>query len=415
MKKRELELVGTNDSELIDLPEIDDYIEKNEYYLSVARRFRFARALTIMLLIVYVLSMLTFFSQDITVANLKYLMRDINISSSSGEAFSKVSYSAEPIQRFDIYRGELLYVTGSTVKMYSATGNTGISAELSYEEPVTLCTEKYVLIYDLGGDTFSLYNSFSELYRENTEYDIVAADLCDTGAFAVTTRSREYKNIVYLYNGDFELTARYSKRDYVTDIALSSDGTRLVIATVASESDGIVANLSFYEPGLDSVLATVTVGSDYPTAVGRVDGGFVMIGVDGVYFFDNNGTQTGEYIYGGKVDMYDVSDTAVMLTLPQNTLGTRNRVIILDIFGEVTYNKVIDEKLSDINISDMGAAYLLTADRAVMIDVESSTEKSTAVIGTAKRILPIGKEKTLLCTSSGAEMLDFSILASINN
>lgn len=415
MKKRELELVGTNDGEIVDLPEIDDYTEKNEYYLAVARRFKFARVLTIMLLIVYVLSMLTFFSQDITVANLKYLMRDINISSSSGEAFSKVSYSAEPIQRFDIYRGELLYVTGNAVKMYSATGNTGISAELSYEEPVTLCTEKYVLIYDLGGDTFSLYNSFSELYRETTEYDIISADLCDTGAFAVATKSREYKNIVYLYNGDFELTARYSKRDYVTDVALSADGTRLAIATVASTSTGIVTSINFYEPGMDSELTTVTVGGDYPTALERIDGGFVMIGVDGAYFFDNNGARIGEYMYGGKLDMYDVTASAVMLTVPQNTLGTRNRVIILDGDGGVAYNKVIDEKLSDVSISDMGEAYLLTADRAVMIDTVTSTEKSTPVVGTAKRILPIGEQTALLCTSSGAETLDFSVLASIND
>lgn len=415
MKKKETGLSEYSDAVAVELPEIDDYAEKNEYYLSVARRFKLARLLMIMLLVLYALLMLTFFGEDITVSNFKYLLRDINISSSSGEAFSKVSYSAEPIQRFDIYRGELLYVTGGEVRLYSATGNTGLSSELSYEEPTTVSTDKYVLIYDLGGDTFSLYNSFSELYRESTEYNIISADISEDGSFAVATKNREYKGAVYLYNDDFEMTARYLKRDYVTDIALSADGGRLVIGTVASTSSGFITKLYFYEPGMDTELAVATVANDYPAAVERTANGFVMIGADGVYFFDNEGVRLGECMYGGAADMYDATDSYVILTLPQNTLGNRNRVLILDSAGMTVYNKVIDEKLSDVAVSEHGEAFLLTANRAVMIDIGSDTEKSVSVVGSAKRILPIGKETALLCMSSGAETVDFNALTSINN
>ena len=90
----------------VELPDAYDGIERNDYYLSVSRRFRLARLSTLAVFLLYVLLMLTTHSEDLTVANLQYLMRDINLSSEGGEAFSGVSYSAEPIQRFAVYRGD---------------------------------------------------------------------------------------------------------------------------------------------------------------------------------------------------------------------------------------------------------------------------------------------------------------------
>lgn len=413
--KRELNAAATSsqiDAMPVRLPD-EEFEMRNDYYLTVSRRFKMARLLMLALLVIYILTMLTFYADDITVANFKYLLRDINISSSSGDAFSEVNYTAEPIQRFGIYRGELLYVTGSEAKLYSRTGNMGLSAELSYEAPTVLTTDKYVFIYDTGGDTFSLYNSFSELYRESTEYYIISADISEGGSFAVLTSGREYKSIVYLYNDSFELSARYLKKDYVTDVALSGDGTRLVLSAVESSAGGFSSKLYYYEPGMDSELTTVTVTDDYVTSLERMTNGFAALGVKGIYFYDTNGAFVSRCVYGEELGMYSVSNENAVLILPVNTLGNVNRVIILSDTGEVVYNKVLEEKITDVSVSDYGDVYVLTASRAVMIDIDTGTEKSVPVAGNAKRLFAIGEKTALYCTASSAYAVDFSGLSDI--
>lgn len=398
----------------IELPEAEER-RKNEYYLAVASRFGYLRLLTLAVLVIYVLLMIMFCGEDITVSNLKYLLRDINISSSAGEAFSEVDYTAEPIQRFDIYRGELMYVTGSEVKLFSATGNTGLSSSLSYESPVTLSTDKYAVIYDLGGHGFSVYNSFSELFRESTDGEIISASLSESGSFAVLTSGTEYKSIISLYDDDFALVSKYSKNDYVTDIVLSSDGTKLVTSSVSAAAGAFVTKLTVYEKGADAPLAEVTVAGEYPTSLELTDTGFVLIGTEKVYFYGFDGVRAGVFDPAGTIGMCDVNGKYTVLICPENTLASRNRIIILDSSSAVVYDKVLDEKITDVSASEYMQVFLLTADRAVMIDIETSSEKATPSGGTAKRIIAVGDEAAVVCASASASVVDFSQLTYIND
>lgn len=413
-KQREKRIAAANEPYIpVELPGSESGIRKNEYYLAVSRRFKLARLAMLFLLVLYMIFMIMFFGEDITVSNFKYLLRDINISSSAGEAFSGVNYSAEPIQRFDIYRGDLAYVTGSEIKLYSATGNVGLSSEISYEEPAVVSGEKYILVYDLGGYGFSLYNSFSELYRESVQYRIISADISNSGGFAVLTGGREYKSIVSLYNDDFELVSRYSKNVYITDVALSENAERLVMTSISTTASDFVTTVHFYVPGEDSEAASATVVGEYPLAVEAIENGFAVFGTGGVYFFGMDGEKTGEYKYSGNAGMTAVTDSYIVITIPQNALESRNRIIVLDSLGNERYNKVLDEKITDVSVSENGKAFVLTSGRAIMINISSNAEKSAAVSGGAKKLMATGKESALLCTASSAVTIDFSQLSEI--
>lgn len=326
--KREKELARRPMGEAVELP-VADTQRKNEYYIAVARRFGFLRLMTLAVLVIYILLMIMIRGDDITVANLKYLFRDINISSSAGAAFSEVDYTAEPIQRFAIYRGELMYVTGSEVKLFSATGSVGLTSSVSYESPMIISTDKYAMIYDIGGNGFSVYNSFSELYRESTDGAVVSATLSESGSFAVLTSGSEHKSIIYIYGDDFELRTKYSKNEYVTDILLSADGARLAMASVSATSGRFVTKLTLYEQG-DAPFSEITIAEDYPCALRLTDNGFVMVGREKLYFYDFNGVCSGIYDPSGKIGSCDVHGKYTVLVCPENTLATQNRIVILD-------------------------------------------------------------------------------------
>lgn len=412
--KREKELARRPMGEAVELP-VADTQRKNEYYIAVARRFGFLRLMTLAVLVIYILLMIMIRGDDITVANLKYLFRDINISSSAGAAFSEVDYTAEPIQRFAIYRGELMYVTGSEVKFFSATGSVGLTSSVSYESPMIISTDKYAMIYDIGGNGFSVYNSFSELYRESTDGAVVSATLSESGSFAVLTSGSEHKSIIYIYGDDFELRTKYSKNEYVTDILLSADGARLAMASVSATSGRFVTKLTLYEQG-DAPFSEITIAEDYPCALRLTDNGFVLVGREKLYFYDFNGVCSGIYDPSGKIGSCDVHGKYTVLVCPENTLATQNRIVILDSSASVVYDKVLDEKITDVSVDDHGEAFVLTSSRAVMIDIEASSEKALPLTsGTSKRIIAAGDQTALVCTSSSAFLADFSSLAFISN
>ncbi len=392
----------------VELPQADDGRVKNEYYIKVSQGYRLARMVTLAVFVLFLLVMITSFSEEITIDNMMYLLRDINVTSDNAAAFSNVSYTAEPIQRFAVYRDELLYVTGGEARLFSATGGTGLTVPMSFESPVAMTSEKYLLIYNLGGSSFSVCNSFSELYRGETMYPILSCDIAANGDFVVVSGGRERRSTVLLYNSDFELKAKYSKGDYVSSAAISDDGKRLVMTSFGVEESEYFFDVSFYAVGADAPTATDRITGEYPLAVRRMGDSFAVITTAAVRIYGADGAKGGSYVHGG-IGRFDVSDKYVLFTAERNATGTENSVVILDGSADVCYNAVIEEKLVDAAVTDEGSAFLLSQSHAVLIDVEGGTERTHMIGVGAKRLIPTGKESALLCLSSSAYTIDFRV------
>lgn len=392
----------------VEIPDNAPDLSVNYYYLRLARRFRLAQTLTIIITVFFVVFMTTAYSDDITADNIKYLFRDINVRSQGDDAkFMNITYNADPTQCFSMFRGELVYVTGSGLTLYGASGGEGLKDSMTLESPVVKAGEKYMLVFDISGSRFSVYNSFSRLYSEELDYNIANAAMSDSGAFAVVTSSREYNSVVLYYDDDFDLSARYSKSRYVTGVAVSDDGNRIAIAAVDAKNGDFVTELTFYEPGLDSELAHIELTGVFPVSVDYMEGGFALLTLSGLYWYDIDGNFITSLNFRYKPYKYAVSDLYYIVIFPKNIVGSVNEVAVFSSDGKPLYEGVIDERITDIEVSDYGYAYILTQDRAVMIDIENSSIVSVPVSSQAKRILPTGDGTVLLAYSSRAIFLDF--------
>ena len=110
-------------------PEVDIYddVEKvklNEYYISIAYRLRIAKFLSFTLLIVFVLCMLTAFSDDITTEKFRYLMKDMNIDVPiTPSDFGNISYTEDPEAVFGIFKNDVVSVGRHKVEVVDTAGN----------------------------------------------------------------------------------------------------------------------------------------------------------------------------------------------------------------------------------------------------------------------------------------------------
>lgn len=380
----------------------------NYYYLRLARRFRLAQTLTIIITVIFIVFMTTVYSDDITADNIKYLFRDINVRSQGDDAkFMNITYNADPTQDFTMFRGELVYVTGSGITLYGASGGEGLKDSMTLESPVVVSGEKYMLVFDISGSHFSIYNSFSRLYSEELDYNITNAAMSDSGAFAIVTSSREYNSVVLYYDDDFELSARYSKSRYVTGVAISDDGERIAIAATDAKDGDFITELTFYEPGLDSEISRVELTGAFPVSVDYMEGGFALLTLSGLYWYDIDGNSVSSFNFRYKPYKYATSDLYYIVIFPKNIVGSVNEVAVFSFDGKPLYEGVIDERITDIAVSDYGFAYILTQDKSVMIDIENSSLVSVPVSSQAKKILPTGDGTVLLAYSSRAIFLDF--------
>ena len=271
-----------------------------------------------------------------------------------------------------------------------------------------------MLIYDIGSYEFAVYNSFSQLYKETLEYPVTAADMADCGSFIIATAGREHNGVALLYNDDLELIARYKKSDYITDVAISEDGEYAAITTLSVSGGDFIYKIIIYKPGLDSEAASVTAVGDYPVSLEYNGSGFTVLGTKGVYFYSITGEELGSYTgFDGELDLFTCDFGYAALIIRQNAVGSENKVVVLDVNGEVCYSAVIDEKPEDISISDAGELYLLTTSHTVMIDIGRGTEKAKPTVVSALRLFATGDETALLCTPSSADTIDFKKLAVI--
>ena len=364
--------------------------------------------LTIIITVIFIVFMTTAYSDDITADNIKYLFRDINIrSQGDGAKFMNITYNADPTQDFSMFRGELVYVTGSGLTLYGASGGEGLKDSMTLESPVVKAGEKYMLVFDISGTRFSVYNSFSRLYSEELDYNITSAAMSDSGAFAIVTSSREYNSVVLYYDNDFDLSARYSKSRYVTGVAVSDDGKRIAIAAMDAKDGDFLTDLTFYQPGLDSEISRVELTGTFPVSVDYMEGGFALLTLSGIYWYDIDGNAVSSYEFSKVPFKYSVSDIYYIVIIPKNIVGSVNQIVIFSSDGKQLYEGMIEERITDIAVSDYGFAYVLTQGQAIMIDIENNTETSVPISMQAKKILPAGEGTVLLAYSSRAVFLDF--------
>ncbi len=206
------------------------------YYENLATRLSFVRVILYMVLFVFVVVTVLSNHTLITYENLYYLAKDIGAATATAHAQAdRMNY---PISSggsdFSPFRGGLVIAGSEVVTALSASGRQTLSVNVEYADPHVRASDKYFLTFGRGETTFSVYNAFVQIHREETPFPIYDAAVADDGSFAILTRSRDYTSEVRLYDNDMTQVAAYSLNGYVTGLSMNREGTALGVVSVES-------------------------------------------------------------------------------------------------------------------------------------------------------------------------------------
>ncbi len=361
---------------------------KNRYYEKVSDRYRTVGVLMILLLAVFGGVLLLKFGEYITYDNFVYLMRDFNSVTDSASDYTEVSYQAQESDVYIPFRDGFAAVGNSRVVVFDVGGTPLLTEEVSLSYPAAAASEKYLLVYDIGGTTYSLYNSITRVIKQETDMPIVSASVADDGSYIIVTEGKESKYLVKFYNSAFKLKMTVRKDKYVTDAVISRNGEYFAVSSVYEDGAMFKGEVAFYKKGNGSEVSSYAYSTSMPmSAASHLDGGFTVLFDDAVRFYTHDGKTGGECtISGEKVTYFEARELGSMLICEANSIGTENRVYVFDREGKIKFDSVVRDRVYGgcMSVSDSAvAAYLITAESILSLSHDGEDKTYPLYAGTS--------------------------------
>ena len=380
--------------------------EVNRYYAKIAGRYTAAGIAALVIFLLYVGSVIVFASDSITTENLSYLVRDFGTAADdSGRDFGRIVYNGSSSTAFSWFRGGLAVCSPDSYRYFDKNGLSVVADPLNYADPVAVPGEKYMLVYDMGGTGWTVYNQLTRIVSRQAEDRIIAADIASDGSVVMVTRSRDTRYVVSLYNAAFNRTMLSYKDGYVLAAAISGDGEQFLVASASPSTTDFDCEIELIRRGEDTPLAKDVLSHTMPLMAKASEKGFVILCDSAVLYYDEYGVRQKTVSLTGMTLKYaDISSGRAALAGQVNALGSEHRILVLDADGSVLCDRLLRQRVSGIgmsrNISD-ALCYVRGADTVLRIGPGGEEETYAPENGEIIGLVPLNAG-ALVCQKSAA-------------
>ena len=383
---------------------------ENKYYLKVSSRFRIVAFVLLAAFILFTGFMLIRYGSYITYDNLAYLVRDADrkIGGDSG-SITRINYSTHDGQSFVRFRDGVAVAGATDVTVYDSSGSEVLTDKAGYSSPVLVAGDKYLLAYDIGTKYYSVYNSLTRVLSREADHEILGADMSDTGAFILLTRSKTGKFDVEVYGEALKRVMTVHKDKYVIDAAISRDGKRVAVLSAVEGDLELGCELYVCRVGESDPLYSETFPSAAPLRLDYYSTGNLSVITDSrVVFYDVNMDELSSADLSGTApSACDATDGALVVASAENALGNRNKIIVFDNGGKMILSDTVDTRVTFVaapsSVSGGIAGYVKT-DGSVTILTAAGEAKTVGCSNDVTKLIEMGNG-VLAFTPSGASIL----------
>ena len=323
------------------------------YYAGVSAVYKVAQRALWLLFILFMILSVTFNHAEITYDNFYYLIKDFSGAADyEGGYYETLSYESDDRQNFILYRGGLASVSPSKIFVYTATGRRTLNMTASFSSPFMESSNKYILVYDTSGTTFSLYNSFARVFTETLESPITNAALAEDGSFVIVSSTADRRSVITVYNRSFKKAAELKADYYVFDIVVSQEQNTLAILSYDVGNGTGRATLSLRDLSTLEETKALHFDGEFPLACGFLENqGFTVMTNRHIRIFDRAMEEKAisEDYSSGNITGYSLSANGIAVSA---TVDSRTMIYAFDRYGTLLYDESVDFNVSDVGVYD---------------------------------------------------------------
>lgn len=177
----------------------------------------------------------------------------IRIGSGEGYPYSVNTNSVKDIAAFD---KDSAILTDTSLIILNPSSKEVTNRQISYSNPVMKTSIDRLLIYDTGGNDFSVHNRSSVLFEATLPYAISLCAIGDYGNFAIATRDEIHSGVIKFYSYKFKEEFTWnSGNSYIIALALSPDGEYGAAVTLNARSGNAYSTVYLFNLETGEVLS----------------------------------------------------------------------------------------------------------------------------------------------------------------
>lgn len=337
--------------EAFEVPETASDEKPLGYWAKMAKIYQYFCRGLVFILLLFVVLFAVLFPGAFSIDGFQYFVKDLGSAAALADGDDCVLYytygenKTMPLA----YHGGVALVHSRGVEIYQADGQRSLTVSFAMEEPRAIASRNYLAAYDLGGTTFSICNSYAELYRGTTEFPIYSITVSDAGYFAVVTASDRALSQVLLYDGSYNLIQRFYRSSATVSVAIS-DGGRY-IGLLGARAEGGVLDLfmmSDAEP-----FSTLYFENELPLGLGFTSSTTVAVITDRVvHTLHVDGKRYNTVSFSGKPPLsWHIGKEGIAVVAETDTVRALCEVTWIEKRGGVAF-RVSLESIKGISLSD---------------------------------------------------------------
>lgn len=130
--------------------------------------------------------------------------------------------------------------------VYDTNGKSIFTQQHTMANPILTVSPKKALIYDIGGNSFSLMSKYKSIYKIDTDYPILLAKLSDSDKAAIVTKDDKFLAVMKIYDGTGKNIFNYSSIERIIDVTFTGDSGGCYITTIGSKDGVLVSKILYY-------------------------------------------------------------------------------------------------------------------------------------------------------------------------
>lgn len=324
------------------------------------KKIRLYKFIAVTVLVLFLLGGFLLFENEITIENLRYMVKYLDFSSSG--AFSEESviyYNADVDNDFYVFRGDLALINPRGVTLFDRRGSAVMTDTFSMTKPTGVCGEKYLVIYDLGGHNVRVYNSFSLLYEESFDYAVQSVSINSDGAFCVVTAEKNYRSAVYVFDRNFEETYRWLSADKLASGAFLSDRNELSISAVHVQNGELISELIELKVGEKDPLSVFTLQGELPLMHRSERQNALLVTDLSFHILEKGKSVVSRDFVQGSILKVALSENRIAVLSDELSVGVNYKLSVFDDEGEEIRSHKFSETIQDLKVFDE-TVYVLT-------------------------------------------------------